>query len=82
MRRPDPASIRMANGGSAAAIGEPAELTEPVKSEYGPFGSRAAIAQLVEHLIRNEGVGGSNPSCGTIIFKHLAEIVAPESCSG
>ena len=26
---------------------------------------RAAIAQLVEHLIRNEGVGGSNPSCGT-----------------
>ena len=26
----------------------------------------AAIAQLVEHLIRNEGVGGSNPSCGTI----------------
>ncbi len=27
---------------------------------------RAAIAQLVEHLIRNEGVGGSNPSCGTI----------------
>ena len=25
----------------------------------------AAIAQLVEHLIRNEGVLGSNPSCGT-----------------
>ena len=25
----------------------------------------AAIAQLVEHLIRNDGVGGSNPSCGT-----------------
>ena len=25
----------------------------------------AAIAQLVEHLIRNEGVGGSSPSCGT-----------------
>ena len=25
----------------------------------------AAIAQLVEHLIRNEGVGGQNPSCGT-----------------
>ena len=29
---------------------------------------RAAIAQLVEHLIRNEGVGGSNPSCGTTNF--------------
>jgi hypothetical protein len=27
----------------------------------------AAIAQLVEHLIRNEGVGGSNPSCGTTV---------------
>ena len=26
----------------------------------------AALAQLVEHLIRNEGVGGSNPSSGTI----------------
>ena len=25
----------------------------------------AALAQLVEHLIRNEGVGGSSPSCGT-----------------
>ncbi len=34
----------------------------------------AAIAQLVEHLIRNEGVGGSNPSCGTILLKHLARI--------
>lgn len=27
--------------------------------------SWAAIAQLVEHIIRNDGVGGSNPSCGT-----------------
>ena len=26
----------------------------------------AAIAQLVEHIIRNDGVGGSNPSCGTM----------------
>ena len=25
----------------------------------------AAIAQLVEHIIRNDGVGGSIPSCGT-----------------
>jgi hypothetical protein len=25
----------------------------------------AAIAQPVEHIIRNDGVGGSNPSCGT-----------------
>jgi hypothetical protein len=28
--------------------------------------AEAALAQLVEHLIRNEGVGGSNPSGGTI----------------
>src|SRR5262245_18786127 len=37
---------------------------------------RAAIAQLVEHLIRNEGVGGSNPSCGTsypVATKYLFE---------
>ena len=33
--------------------------------------SQAAIAQLVEHLIRNEGVGGSNPSCGTKNFNDL-----------
>jgi hypothetical protein len=25
----------------------------------------AAIAQLVEHVIRNDGVTGSNPVCGT-----------------
>jgi hypothetical protein len=34
----------------------------------------AAIAQLVEHLIRNEGVGSSSLSCGTNDFKHLASI--------
>jgi hypothetical protein len=33
---------------------------------------RAAIAQLVEHVIRNDGVGGSNPSCGTTLFTCLA----------
>jgi hypothetical protein len=27
----------------------------------------AAIAQLVEHVIRNDGVTGSSPVCGTII---------------
>jgi hypothetical protein len=33
----------------------------------------AAIAQSVEHVIRNDGVGGSNPSCGTSKIKHLAQ---------
>jgi hypothetical protein len=29
----------------------------------------AAIAQLVEHVIRNDGVTGSNPVCGTSFFE-------------
>jgi hypothetical protein len=29
----------------------------------------AAIAQLVEHVIRNDGVTGSNPVCGTSLLK-------------
>ncbi len=32
----------------------------------------AAIAQSVEHIIRNDGVGGSNPSCGTSFF-HVSD---------
>src|ERR1700716_1137120 len=28
----------------------------------------AAIAQLVEHVIRNDGVTGSNPVCGTSLY--------------
>jgi hypothetical protein len=31
----------------------------------------AALAQLVEHLIRNEGVGGSNPSSGTSFLSYF-----------
>jgi hypothetical protein len=26
---------------------------------------KAALAQLVEHVIRNDGVAGSSPACGT-----------------
>ena len=32
----------------------------------------AAIAQPVEHVIRNDGVGGSSPSCGTNKINDLA----------
>ena len=32
---------------------------------YG--GLRAGLAQLVEHLICNQGAAGSNPAAGTII---------------
>jgi hypothetical protein len=39
-------------------------------SAFSPVTERsrwsAAIAQLVEHVIRNDGVTGSNPACGTI----------------
>ena len=28
----------------------------------------AAVAQLVEHIIRNDGVGGSNPFSGTTLI--------------
>ncbi len=34
----------------------------------------AALAQLVEHIIRNDGVAGSNPACGTILFIQHIEI--------
>jgi hypothetical protein len=46
-----------------SAIGRLAESSQGRKRQNW---LRAAIAQLVEHLIRNERVGGSNPSCGTI----------------
>ncbi len=34
----------------------------------------APIAQLVEHVIRNDGVGGSNPSWGTRQSRKLTTI--------
>jgi hypothetical protein len=32
------------------------------------FKSQAAVAQLVEHVIRNDGVVGSSPISGTILL--------------
>src|SRR5579872_3949517 len=37
---------------------------EPFKPSRSPVWP-AAIAQLVEHVIRNDGVTGSSPVCGT-----------------
>ena len=38
----------------------------------GPVRENAGLAQLAEHLICNQGVGGSNPSIGTItVCNHL-----------
>ena len=38
---------------------------------YSAFFGLALVAQLVEHLICNQGVGGSSPSGGTINIKKL-----------
>lgn len=38
--------------------------------------STALVAQLVEHLICNQGVPGSNPGGGTIHFQWLSESLA------
>jgi hypothetical protein len=38
-----------------------------------PTSGFAAIAQLVEHVIRNDGVGGSSPSCGTNQINRLGK---------
>ena len=43
---------------------KPLPLARRGKTRYWRA-STAAIAQLVEHVIRNDGVGGSIPSCGT-----------------
>ena len=40
----------------------------------------AAIAQLVEHVIRNDGVTGSSPVCGTISCQ-LVDLVERQSPS-
>ena len=37
-------------------------------------GVRAGVAQLVEHVIRNDGVVGSSPITGTVFFRQLIEI--------
>ena len=53
----------------ANTAGRGAFLAKPPASGY--LRGRAAIAQLVEHVIRNDGVTGSNPVCGTSQNTHL-----------
>ena len=43
-------------------------------SQRGASPCIAAIAQPVEHIIRNDGVGGSNPSCGTNKIRYLDDL--------
>ena len=56
----------------------------PVSGADADRSGLAAIAQLVEHVIRNDGVGGSSPSCGTNEIKHVAvdrRLLSPR-CAG
>ena len=39
----------------------------------------AAIAQLVEHVIRNDGVTGSNPVCGTNLLSIKSRTQKPKA---
>ena len=39
---------------------------------YYDYARRAGVAQLVEHLIRNEGVVGSSPITGTMFINARA----------
>jgi hypothetical protein len=45
------------------------QVRERFLSHAGRAAWSAAIAQLVEHVIRNDGVGGSSPSCGTSFLR-------------
>src|SRR5262249_50059654 len=65
--------------GAAACHSAPYRLA-PVSPGRRASAHGAALAQLVEHLIRNEGVGGSNPSSGTIISNLSALLVRFGGC--
>ena len=43
-------------------------------------GAAAALAQSVEHIIRNDGVTGSNPVSGTIPFSREIRDIEPKCC--
>ena len=52
--------------GAVAQLGERSVRNAEVRGSI-PLGSiceSATIAQLVEHVTRNDGVVGSNPTCG------------------
>ena len=45
-----------------------------------PFSISGAIAQLVEHYVRNVGVVGSNPICSTSFTKHRPDGNYRQAC--
>src|SRR5690606_22641145 len=50
----------------ATICAAPAASARPLSLPAVNYGNVAGLAQLVVHLICNQGVGGSNPSAGTI----------------
>jgi hypothetical protein len=43
-------------------------LYQPMQIDAVPHDAIAALAQVVEHIIRNDGVRGSSPLSGTIFL--------------
>jgi hypothetical protein len=70
----------MENGGGSAY--EPFARDGPIGTATRPAPdgspvSTAGLAQLVEHVICNHGVGGSNPSAGTTLKSFAKSVVLP-----
>lgn len=49
---------------------------EPFAAEARPSKKRAQVAQLVEHVTENHGVGGSIPPLGTTTANHIISMAA------
>ena len=54
----------------------------PARASTSRFRERAALAQLVEHIIRNDGVTGSSPVSGTIAPPNVGRRPSGKTCSG
>src|SRR5258706_13626241 len=92
-RKPRPAAGAASSPAGAADRASPGSvfLAKSGRARYqgrafsAPFAEcaawSAAIAQLVEHVIRNDGVTGSNPVCGTNDLA-LAQFPIAEKCPG
>src|SRR5579872_1383095 len=70
-RSPELARRRLSHTGAAGRSRKGGQqrdrrLGEPFAAEAQSSGPRAQVAQLVEHVTENHGVGGSIPPLGTI----------------
>ena len=69
IRKGRPWSFAKTHRNETASLERASSISPCADSHEGLFTRslvvKAAVAQVVEHVIRNEGVGGSSPSCGT-----------------